>query len=160
MKIKSLITIALAVGISGCVDSNEKVIGLYKYIHNFSSTEKIAEIKKDGDAYLFVEDVIRKSNAVALTKTNDGLSYDNMPLKLSEDGNTLYFGPINATRVNASYLSQRLANIESNKKACAQLQSEVDNNKTMNNEQWNVYIKSINDKKPADCRIIGADMRW
>ncbi|MDV5863674.1 hypothetical protein QM298_22895 [Pseudomonas mendocina] len=161
MKTKSLIIIAFAFGITACGDSNEKAIGLYKYNVALTGTEKIAEIKKDGDAYLFVEDAIRKSNAIALTKTSDGLSYNNMPLKLSEDGNTLYFGPINGARVDANYLSERLASIESNKKACAELQSEVEqNDKSMNKEQWNEYIKSINGKKPNGCNIIGAGMRW
>lgn len=161
MKTKPLITIALAFFITACGDSNEKAIGFYKYKHNLSGTEKISEIKKDGDAYLFIEDAIRKSNAIALTETADGLSYNNMPLKLSEDGNTLYFGPINGSRVDANYLSERLAAIESSKKACAKLQREVDqNDKDMNKEQWNEYIKSINDKKPDECHIIGAGMRW
>ncbi len=161
MKIKSLITIALAFGITACGDNNENAVGLYKYSHNLSGTEKIAEIKKDGDAYLFVEDVIRKSNAIALTETADGLFYNNMSLKLSENGNILYFGPINGTRVDTNYLTERLITIENNKKACAQLQSEVEqNDKSMNKEQWNKYIKSIKGKKPDDCHIIGAGMRW
>jgi len=161
MKVKSTIAILIALAISGCSDNNEKLVGIYKYKHSFSGTEKISEIKKDGDAYLFVEDVIRKSNSIALTKTDDGLSYNNMPLKISEDGNTLYFGPINGTRVNDGYLSERLATIENNKKACTELQSEVKNNdKTMQTEQWNEYTKSIQSKTPADCHIIGAGTRW
>lgn len=161
MKIKLLITVALALGITACSDSNENAVGLYKYSHDISGTEKIAEVKQDGTTYLFVEDVIGESNAMALTKTADGLSYNNMPLKLSENGDALYFGPINGTRVDSHYLTERLKNIEINKKACAQLQGEVEqNNESMNKEQWNEYVKSIQNKKPEDCRIIGAGMRW
>lgn len=161
MKIKLLITIALALGITACSDNNESAVGLYKYSHNLSGTEKVAEVKQDGATYLFVEDVIGESNAIALTKTADGLSYNNIPLKLSENGNTLYFGPINGTRIDSNYLAERLKIIENNKRACAQLQSEVEqNDKTMNKEQWNEYVKSIQNEKPDDCRIIGAGMRW
>ncbi len=161
MKIKLMVIAVLAFGITACSDSNESAVGLYKYSHNLSGTEKIAEIKKDGDAYLFVEDVIRKSNAIALAEKDDGLSYDNMPLKLSENGDALYFGPINGTRVDSQYLAERLVTIENNEKACVQLQDEVDqNDKSMNKEQWNEYVKSIRDKKPDDCHIIGAGMRW
>ena len=161
MKIELLIVIAFAFGITACSDSNESAVGLYKYSHNLSGTEKIAEIKKDGGAYLFIEDVIRKSNAIALAETADGLSYDNIPLKLSESGNIIYFGPVNGTRVDSQYLAERLITIEHNEKACAQLQSEVnENDKLMNKEQWNEYVKSIRDEKPDDCRIIGAGMRW
>lgn len=161
MKIKLLIAVALAFGIAACSNKYENAVGVYKYNHDLSGTEKIAEIKKDGDTYLFVEDVIRKSNAIALAKTADGLSYNNISLKLSADGNTLYFGPINGTRVDNNYLSERLMTIDSNKKACVQLNREVEqNDKLMNDEQWNEYIKSIKGKKPDDCRIVGAGMRF
>lgn len=105
MKIKLLIAIALALGITACSDDNKNAVGLYKYSHNLSGTEKIAEVKQDGTTYLFVEDVIGESNAIALTKTADGLSYNNIPLKLSENGDTLYFGSINGTRVDSNYLA-------------------------------------------------------
>lgn len=161
MKFKSIAIIGLALSITACGDSNEKAVGLYKYNIALTGTEKIAEVKKDGDAYLFVEDTIRKSNAIALTKTADGLSYNNIPLKLSEDGNTLYFGPINGARVDGNYLSERLATIERNKKLCAELQEEVNSNeKAMPKEQWNEYNKSLKSRTPADCRIVGAGMRW
>jgi uncharacterized lipoprotein YehR (DUF1307 family) len=161
MKLKLVFATVIALCVTACSDNNEKAIGLYKYKHNMSGTEKISEVKKDGSTYLFVEDVIRKSNAIALTETPEGLSYNNMPLKLSEDGNTLYFSSINGTRIDNKYLDEKLAEIEQNKKNCAALQSEVNtNNKSMDNESWNKYVKSLRDKTPNDCHLIGAGMRW
>lgn len=161
MKLKLIATIALALNITACGDSNEKVIGLYKYDFAMAGTERIAEVKKEGDAYLFIEDVIQSSNAIALAETADGLSYNNIPLKLSEDGNTLYFGPVNGTRVDGNYLSERLETIGNNKKICAELQQEVnDNAEIMPTEQWNEYSKSLRSRTPADCHIVGAGMRW
>jgi len=85
----------------------------------------------------------------------------NIPLRLSEDGKILYFGQINGTRVEASYLSERLASFESNKESCEKLQAEVNqNSKDMPKEQWNEYNKSLKSRSPADCHIIGAGMRW
>lgn len=161
MKMKLAITIALLLALAGCGDSSERAIGLYRYQHALSGSEKIAEVKKDGDAYLFVEDVIRNSNAIALSKTTDGLSYNAIALKISEDGNTIYFGPINGTRVDGRYLSDRLAAIESNKKACVELQSEVDGKRdTLPAKQWNEYVASVKQRTPADCRIVGANTVW
>lgn len=161
MSIKSITTIALTLCITACSDSNEKAIGLYKYNNNLTGTEKISEVKKDGDNYLFIEDVIRNSNAIVLTKTAEGLSYRNMPLKLSSDGNTLYFSSINGVRVDSNYLSEKLTTIGNNKKSCATLQDEINaNEKSMNNEQWNEYIKSLRSKTPEDCHLTGAGMRW
>lgn len=161
MKIKLITTIALAFAITACGDNNERAIGVYKYNVSLTGTEKISEVKKDGDTYLFIGDAINNRNIIALSKTSDGLSYNNIPLKVSEDGNTLYFGQINGTRVEASYLSERLATIENNKKLCAILQTEVDGNeKTMPKEQWNEYNKSLKTRTPDGCRIIGAGMRW
>lgn len=160
MKIRSIVTIALAVGITACGNSNEKAVGLYKH-SSFMGNEIIAEVKKDGETYLFIEDVIRGTNAMALTESADGLSYNDMSLKLSEDGNTIYFGPMNGIRVGREYLSERLELIENNKKACAALQGEVDaNEKNMQKEQWNDFVGSIKSRTPADCRIVRAGMRW
>lgn len=161
MKIKAVTTIALALILTACGDSNEKAIGVYKYNVALTGTEKIAEVKNDGETYIFIGDAIRKKNIIALSETDDGLSYNNIPLKLSEDGGTLYFGQINGTRVDVNYLSERLESFENNKKACETLQAEVDHNsKTMPKEQWNEYNKSLKSRSPADCHIIGAGMRW
>ena len=161
MKFTLMTTLILALNIAACGDSNEDAVGLYKYKAPMTGAEKIAQVKKDGDVYLFVEDVIRNSNARALTKNADGLSYNNMPLKISEDGQTLYFGRINGVRVDNHYLSERLNAIENNKKICAELQKEVTGNeKNMSKEQWNEYIKSLKSRTPTDCNIIGAGMRW
>jgi hypothetical protein len=161
MKIKLITTIALALAITACGDNNERAIGVYKHNVALTGTEIISEVKKDGDTYLFIGDAIKNRNIIALSKTTDGLSYNNIPLKISEDGNTLYFGQINGTRVEASYLSERLTTIESNKKICAKLQAEVDGNeKTMPKEQWNEYNKSLKIRTPDDCLIVGAGMRW
>ena len=160
MQFKSIVIIGLALSIEACGDSNEKSVGLFKYEAR-AGKEKIAEVKKDGDTYLFIEDAIRKSKPIALTKTADGLSFNNIPLKLSEDGDTLYFGPINGARVDSNYLSERLATVERNKKLCTELQEEVNGNqKAMPKEQWNEYIKSLKSRTPVDCRIVGADIRW
>lgn len=161
MKIKLLSTVALALAITACGDNNERAIGIYKYNVALTGTEKISEVKKDGDTYLFIGDAINNRNIIALSKTSDGLSYNNIPLKISEDGNTLYFGQINGKRVEASYLSERLTTIDNNKKICAEIQAEVDDNeKTMPKEEWNEYNKSLKIRTPDDCRIIGAGMRW
>ncbi|MDX5371896.1 MAG: hypothetical protein LPK18_05615 [Pseudomonadaceae bacterium] len=161
MKIKLATTILLSLTVSACGDNNERAIGVYKHSAALTGTEIISEVKKDGDTYLFVGDAIKNKNIIALSKTSDGLSYNNIPLKISEDGNTLYFGKINGTRVDASYLADRMAAIENNKKICAELQAEADKNaKTMSKEQWNEYNKSLKTKTPDGCRIIGAGMRW
>jgi hypothetical protein len=161
MKLKLVFTTVIALCITACSDNNEKAIGLYKYKHNMSGTEKISEVKKDGNTYLFIEDVIRKSNAIALTETPEGLSYNNMPLKLSDDGNTLYFASINGSRIDRNYLDKKLATIEQNKKTCAALQTEVNTNaKSMDNESWNNYVESLRGKTPDGCRLVGANMRW
>ncbi len=161
MTFKSIVTIAIALSITACGDSNDKAVGLYKYNVEMRGIETIAEVKKEGDVYLFIEDAIRKSNALALTETADGLSYNNIPLKLSEDGNTFYFGPINGIRVDGRYLAERLEAIENNKIICATLQQEVnDNKKNMSKEQWNAYNQSLGGKTPDDCHIVGAGMAW
>ncbi len=161
MKLKLVLAIVIALGVTACSDNNEKAIGLYKYKNNLTGTEKVLEVKKDGSTYLFIEDVIHKSNPIALTETPDGLSYNNIPLKLSEDGNTLYFSSINGTRIDNKYLDEKLATIEENKKNCAALQTEVNANaKSMDKESWNKYVKSVRDKTPDDCHLIGAGMRW
>lgn len=161
MKIKSATTIVLTFIITACGDNNEKAIGAYKYNVALTGTEKIAEVKKDGDTYIFIGDAIRKRNIIALSKTDDGLSYNNIPLKLSEDGNTLYFGQINGTRVDTDYLAERLTSFDDNKKACEKLQAEVnENEKSMPKEQWNEYNKLLKSRTPDDCNIVGAGMRW
>ena len=161
MKIRLTSTIALTLAISACSDNNESTIGIYKHNVALTGTEIISEVKKDGDTYIFVGDAIKNKNVIALSKTPDGLSYKNIPLKVSEDGNTLYFGKITGTRVDASYLSERITTIENNKKICAELQAEVDKNEnTMPKEQWNDYNKLLKTKTPDGCHIIGAGMRW
>lgn len=151
MRLKFVSTVAFALLLTACGDSNDKAVGLYKYKSEITGTEKILEVKKDGEAYLFVEDVIRKDNAIALAETPDGLSYNNMPLKISKDGNTLYFSSINGSRVDKKYLDDKLEEIEQNKKACAALQKEVKANKSMDRESWNNYVKEL--KVPDDCDV-------
>lgn len=154
MNTKSVAMMAIALVLTACGNSNEKAVGLYKYDVSLTGTEKIAEVRKEGSAYIFVEDVIRKSNGIALTETADGLSYSNMALKLSEDGNTLYFGPINGTRVDRSYLTERLETIENNKRLCAELKEEVEANKeNMPRAQWREYADSFKGRTPPDCHI-------
>jgi hypothetical protein len=161
MDLKKISAISLLFFISACADSNDEMIGFYKYRHNLSGSEKIISIKKDGEAYLFVEDVIRNSNALVLTNSDGGLSFKNVQMKLSEDGNTIYFGSINGTRVSANYVTNRKNEIEINKKACAELQKEVDEkSKSMQTAQWNEYVQTLNNRKPENCNIIGAGMRW
>jgi hypothetical protein len=161
MKLKLVFTTVVLLCVAACSDNNERAIGLYEYKHNMTGAERISEVKKDGDTYLFIEDVIRKSNAIALTETAEGLSYNDMPLRLSEDGNTLYFASINGSRIDRNYLEDKLAAIEKNKQACAALQTELNANaKSMDKESWNKYIKSLRDKTPDGCRLIGAGMRW
>ena len=161
MKVKITAMIALSILIAACGESQDKAVGLYKYKNQYTGTEKIAEVKKDGDAYLFIENVLQNGNAIALTNSDDGLSYRSMQLKISEDGNTIYFGPINGTRISADEFKSKLDAIESNKKACNELREEViANDKTMKNEEWNSYVKSLSDKMPNDCRIAEASRRW
>ena len=159
MNMTSIAVVVLALCVTACGDGNNKAVGLYKHSSNFTGTDRIVEVKKDGDTYLFIEDVIGKSNAIALTKTADGLSYNNMPLKVSEDGKTLYFGPVNATRVDTTYLSEQLANIEKNKKICESLKIEAKANKGLATEQWNKYIETVKSRKPANC-YVDAYMRF
>lgn len=161
MKLKLIITTVLTLCIAACSDNTETLIGLYKYKKTLAGSERISEVKKDGDTYLFVEDVIGKSNAIALTETSEGLSYNNMPLKLSADRNTLYFASISGTRVDKTYLDEKLATIEQNKKTCSALQGEVNANaKSLGKESWNEYVKSLPGKTPTDCHLVGAGMRW
>jgi len=161
MKLKLVLVTVIALCVTACSDNNEKAIGLYKYEHEASGKEKILEVKKDGNTYLFIEDVIGESNAIALMETSEGLSYNNIPLKLSEDGNTLYFYSINGTRIDKKYLEEKLAEIEQNKRICAELQAEVDMNKnSMDKESWNNYVKSLRDRTPDGCRLRDANMRW
>ena len=151
MKLKFVSTVAFALFLTACGNSNDKAVGLYKYKSEVNGTGKILEVKKDGGAYLFVEDVIRKSNAVALAEMPDGLSYNNIPLKISKDGKTLYFSSINGSRVDKKYLDEKLAEIENNKKACAALQEEVKANRSLDNKSWNKYVKDL--KIPEDCEV-------
>ena len=164
MKI-SIIAIAFTLLLTACGDNNEEFIGLYKYKHSY--TERILEIKKDGDTYLFIEDVLKNGDPRALSDTSDGLFYNdgmffkNTPLKLSDDGNTLYFGPVNGTRVSREYLAEKLSAIEQNKILCERLQNEVNSNKeSMDTEQWNQYVETLRGRTPKDCRLRGAGRKW
>ncbi len=160
MKI-SIIVIAFTLLLTACGDKNEEVIGLYKYEDDWSNTEAILEIKKDGDTYLLIGDIIKGSEPRALSETSDGLSYRNTPLKLSDDGDTLYFGSVNGTRVSREYLAEKLSTIEQNKILCEKLQNEVNsNNESMNAKQWNQYVETLSSRIPEDCHLIGAVKRW
>lgn len=162
MNIKQACTTALTLCISIYANADENAIGLYTYNSPTTGSERIAEIKKDGDTYLFIEDVINKTNAIALSKGADGLTYNNMALKLSKDGSSLYFGPINGSRVDNNYLSERLETLAKNQKTCAALQNEVDTQSKagLTTAEWNEFSQSLKTRTPADCHLIGAGMRW
>lgn len=160
MKIKATLIATLAILLMGCGNDHDKAIGLYKYENKFFGWERIAEIKKDGDTYLFIENVLNNTNAMALSESGDGLSYEDMPLKMSEDGNTLYFGPINGTRISSDDLKAKLAAIEHDEKICNELREQVIANKALQRDDWNAYVKEVREKMPDDCRISEASMAW
>ena len=160
MKIKATLLAALTVLLTGCGNDHDKAIGLYKYDNKFFGWERIAEIKKDGDTYLFIENVLNNTDAMALRESDEGLSYQDTPLKLSEDGNTLYFGPINGTRITRDDLKAKLAAIEKDEKICKDLRAEVIANQSLKKDEWNAYVKEVSKKIPKDCRINEASMVW
>lgn len=160
MKIKATLLAALTALLMGCGNDHDKAIGLYKYDNKFTGSERIAEIKKDGDTYLFIENVLNNTDAMALRESDEGLSYQDTPLKLSEDGNTLYFGPINGTRITPDDLKAKLAAIEKDEKICKDLRAEVIANQSLEKEAWNAYVKEAREKMPKGCRISEANERW
>lgn len=160
MQIKATLIAALTLLLMGCGNDHDKAIGLYKYENKFFGWERVAEIKKDGDTYLFIENVLNNTDAMALSESDEGLSYENMPLKMSEDGNTLYFGPINGTRISSDDLKAKLAAIEQDEKICAELREQVIANKSLEKDDWNAYVKEVRKKMPEDCRISEANMAW
>ncbi|WP_153020640.1 hypothetical protein [Pseudomonas sp. BMS12] len=160
MQIKATLIAALTLLLVGCGSDHDKAIGLYQYENKFTGSERVAEIKKDGDTYLFIENVLNNTDAMALSESDEGLSYRNTPLKLSEDGNTLYFGPINGTRISSDDLKAKLAAIEKDEKICGELQEQVAANKSLQKDEWNAYVKTVREKMPEDCDIVGAAMRW
>ncbi|MBA4244943.1 MAG: hypothetical protein C0452_13575 [Pseudomonas sp.] len=159
MQIKATLMATLTVLLMGCGNDYDKVLGLYKY-DTFIAGERIAEIKKDGDTYLFIENVLNNTDAMALSQSDEGLSYQNMPLKLSEDGNTLYFGPINGTRISSEDLKAKLAAIENDEKICKELREQVIASQSLEKDEWNAYVKEVRKKTPKDCRISEANERW
>lgn len=160
MHIRATLIAILAILLMGCGNDHDKAIGLYKYDNRFTGSERIAEIKKDGDTYLFIENVLNNTDAMALSQSDEGLSYRNMPLKLSEDGNTLYFGPINGTRISRDDLKAKLAAIENDEKICKELREQVIANKSLEKDEWNAYVKEVRKKMPKNCHIIEANERW
>ncbi len=160
MKIKATLIATLAILLMGCGNDHDKAIGLYKYENKFTGSEKIAEIKKDGDTYLFIENVLNNTDAMALSQSGEGLTYRNMALKLSEDGNTLYFGPINGTRISSNDLKAKLAAIEKDENICKELREQVIANKSLEKNEWNAYVKDVREKMPKGCRISEAYERW
>ena len=160
MKIKATLIATLAILLMGCGNDHDKAIGLYKYENKFFGWERIAEIKKDGDTYLFIEDVLNNTDAMALSESDEGLSYEDMPLKMSEDGNTLYFGPINGTRISSDDLKAKLAAIEKDENICKELREQVIANQSLEKEKWNAYVKEVRKKMPKGCRISEANESW
>ena len=160
MQIKATLIAALTLLLVGCGNDHDKAIGLYQYENKFTGSERVAEIKKDGDTYLFIENVLNNTDAMALSESDEGLSYRNTPLKLSEDGNTLYFGPINGTRISRDDLEAKFAAIENDKKICKELREQVIANKSLEKNEWNAYVKDVRGKMPKGCRISEANERW
>ncbi|MDG1582339.1 hypothetical protein [Pseudomonas sp. GOM6] len=160
MQIKATLIAALTLLLVGCGNDYDKAIGLYQYENKFTGSERVAEIKKDGDTYLFIENVLNNTDPMALSESDEGLSYRNTPLKLSEDGNTLYFGPINGTRISSDDLKVKFAAIKNDKKICKELREQVIANKSLEKNEWNAYVKDVRGKMPKGCRISEANERW
>lgn len=149
-------TVILAIVLSGlvaaCSDNNDRIVGHYTYNMEINNTEAIAEIRKDGDIFLFNDNVLRNKGGMVLSNTKDGLFLRSTPIKLSNDGNKLYFGSISAIRVNSSNVQSRLKKKDEDKKLCASLTSEMDKNyELMKRSEWDAYINSVKAKLPQDC---------
>jgi hypothetical protein len=161
LKFKYIIVTSFVFILSSCGGSNEKYIGFYEYENKFIGSVKICEVKKDGDAFLFIEDSLVGSSPIALSQIDGELSYNGASLKLSDNEDILYFGPINGKRVSLEYLSNLKMQIVKNKELCSQAQAKVDTNKgSMERKEWNSYVANLESKAPKDCRLQNTSMGW
>ena len=161
MRFKLYSALLIAATLTACSDNQTKVFGYYSYKNELNGRERIAEVRKDGDSYLFIENALDNEHALALQKSTDGLSYQGAALTVSEDGSKLYFGPIHGTRVDKSYVEAARAKMEQDRKACDALQEEVTANaKALEAPAWNAYVRTLPGKTPKGCQLKGAGMRW
>jgi hypothetical protein len=148
--------------LSGCADSQEKYLGKFSYKNPFIGKEEILEIKKDGDAYLFNEDITSINKITPMKKIPEGFEINSKTISLSADNNTLYFSNQSAQRVDSSYAEKYLLKIKENKKNCDELQIEVNtkHKEISDSKKWNEYVKTLKAREPEDCNLENSGMRW
>lgn len=118
MKIKLTLISALCFFLFGCGgDKYESYIGLWKMVD--SSTPKIAKIYKDGETYLFDENILNKNKPMVLKRADNQLSIENgfirVTLGISADGKTLHVANQEYTKINEEKLNEIKSTIEKEK---------------------------------------------
>lgn len=158
--LRTVLIVFLIFTLSACSDSNDEYIGYYSYVRPSVGEEMIAEIRKDGDVYLFFENTDR--DALALDSTDVGLDYNGKSIRLSSDGDILYFAGITAERISETAVAERKENKRKAEEACNKLQAEVDarSDAIKDEQQWNDYVQQTRPTVPEGCRITGLGTRW
>ncbi|EGR1985716.1 TPA: hypothetical protein NG570_004543 [Vibrio parahaemolyticus] len=146
----------------GCGESKDNYIGSYLYKSPFTGSEILAEIKKDGDSYIFIENLKYPSKVLPLSIEDDGLSYNGKLLKISEDQSKLYFAGITADRMSQSMLVEREEGQRKLRETCNKIQAEIDHETSLgrSTKDWNTYVRSVQNTAPEGCDLKGLNLKW
>ena len=148
--------------LSSCGESKDDYIGSYLYKSPLTGSEILAEIKKDGDSYLFIENLKYPTRVLPLSVEDDGLSYNGQLLKISEDQSKLYFLGKTADRMSQSMLVEREKNQIKLREACSNIQAEIDHEASLglSAKEWNTYVRSVRNTAPEGCNFKGLNLKW
>ncbi|ENM5791798.1 hypothetical protein V4V45_003696, partial [Vibrio mimicus] len=120
------------------------------------------EIKKDGDSYIFIENLKYPSKIFPLSIEDDGLSYNGKLLKISEDQSKLYFAGITADRMSQSMLVEREEGQRKLRETCNKIQAEIDHETLLgrSTKDWNAYVRSVQNTAPEGCDLKDLNLKW
>ncbi|HHK8465374.1 TPA: hypothetical protein ACQYBX_004649 [Vibrio parahaemolyticus] len=159
---KWIVTLLSVTGLASCGGNKDEYIGTYSYVKVSTGKEILAEIKKDGKSYLFIENIDRPSQVLALGVEDDGLVYDGKLLKLSSDQSKLYFGGITANKISESELNEWKKKRDELAEICGKIQVQIDQEtkRNLSNSDWNEYVRNVRATTPDDCKLKGLNLKW
>lgn len=137
MKYLTALPLILAVSLSACSGSGDKYSDYLGYWENkdisqFTGEEvlKVAQISKDGESYLFKENIMSTKSKPLLLTANEGKLSANTGLgaidfSLSDDKNTLYVSNKNFKKIDESLANQYQQDAEDCKTAITNYRAET-----------------------------------
>ncbi|WP_412513487.1 hypothetical protein [Shewanella indica] len=159
---KWIVILLSSAALTGCGESKDEYIGTYSYVKASTGKEILAEIKKDGESYFFVENIDRPSQILALGIEDDGLVYNGKLLKLSSDQSKLYFAGITADKISEPELNEWKKKRDELAKICDKIQVQIDQEikQKLSNSDWNEYVREVRATAPDDCNLKGLNLKW